>query len=197
MFTALRRAYKKTLILADQPWAEKALAAVSFAEESFFPIPPDPLLVAMGAGRPDRAMRFAAVTTLSSVAGALAGWLLGAFFMDTIGSALLNLYDADRTLWGKVEIWYAEWGVAAVIVAALTPIPFKVFTIASGALGFPLIPFLGASAVGRGFRFGTEGVLLRIFGPKVREWMDRWFEWGTLLLALLLVGGFLLLGALK
>ena len=197
MFATLRKAYEKVLTLADRPWAEKALAGLSFAEASFFPIPPDPLLLAMGAGRPDRALRFAMVTTLASVAGALFGWLLGAFLMDTVGAALLDLYDGDRVLWGKVEVWYAEWGVAAVVVAALTPIPFKVFTIASGALGLPLAPFLAACAAGRGIRFGAEGILLRLFGAKVKNWMDRWFEWGAVIFAVLLVGGFLLLGALE
>ncbi len=197
MFATLRKAYEKVLTLADRPWAEKALAGLSFAEASFFPIPPDPLLLAMGAGRPDRAIRFALVTTLASVAGALFGWLLGVFLMDTVGTALVDLYDADRVLWGKVEVWYAEWGVAAVVVAALTPIPFKLFTIASGALGLPLAPFLAACAAGRGFRFGAEGILLRLIGAKVKDWMDRWFEWAAVIFTALLVGGFLLLGALE
>ncbi len=197
MFATLRKAYEKVLTLADRPWAEKALAGLSFAEASFFPIPPDPLLLAMGAGRPDRAIRFALITTLASVAGALFGWLLGVFLMDTVGTALVDLYDADRVLWGKVEVWYAEWGVAAVVVAALTPIPFKLFTIASGALGLPLAPFLAACAAGRGFRFGAEGILLRLFGAKVKDWMDRWFEWAAVIFTALLVGGFLLLGALE
>ena len=197
MFATLRKAYEKVLTLADRPWAEKALAGLSFAEASFFPIPPDPLLLAMGAGRPDRAIRFALITTLASVAGALFGWLLGVFLMDTVGTALVDLYDADRVLWGKVEVWYAEWGVAAVVVAALTPIPFKLFTIASGALGLPLAPFLAACAAGRGFRFGAEGILLRLIGAKVKDWMDRWFEWAAVIFTALLVGGFLLLGALE
>lgn len=187
----LRRAYRWMLGFADHPRAEAALFGLSFIESSFFPIPPDPLLLAMGAGRPPRALRYAAITTAGSVLGALLGYAIGAVLMDTVGDWLLGLYDPDRVAWGKIEGWYREYGSLAVLVAAITPIPYKVFTIASGALAMPLLPFIGFSLLGRGFRFGLEGVLLRYFGAPIAAWVDKWFDLVAIGFTLLLVGGFI------
>ena len=189
----LRRLYDWMLSLAERPWAEAALAGISFAEASFFPIPPDPLLLAMGAGAPRRALRFALVTTVASVAGAALGWAIGTFLMDAIGEPLLNLYDPDRHVWARIETWYAENGAWGLLLAAITPIPFKIFTIASGALQFPLWSLLGVSLLGRGLRFGTEGLLLFFWGAGIVRWMDRWFDLAALLFSVLLVGGFVAL----
>ncbi len=189
----LRRAYRWMLGFAGKPHAEKALFGLAFIESSFFPIPPDPLLMAMGAGRPERAVRYAVVTTIGSVLGALLGYAIGALLMDTLGAWLLDLYDSDRHVWGKIEAWYAEYGTLALLVAAITPIPYKVFTIASGALGFPLGAFVGFSLLGRGLRFGVEGVLLRYFGAPIAAWVDRWFDLVAIAATLLLIGGFLAL----
>lgn len=189
----LRRAYHWMLGFADKPHAERALFGLAFIESSFFPIPPDPLLMAMGAGRPERAVRFAVVTTVGSVLGALLGYAIGALLMDTLGEWLLDLYDSDRSVWGKIEAWYDEYGVLALLMAALTPIPYKVFTIASGAFHFALLPFVGFSLLGRGLRFGVEGVLLRFFGAPIAAWVDRWFDWVAIGFTVLLVGGFLAL----
>jgi membrane protein YqaA with SNARE-associated domain len=189
----LRRAYRWMLGFAGKPYAERALFGLSFIESSFFPIPPDPLLLAMGAGRPERALRFAAVTTAGSVLGALLGYAIGALLMDTVGDWLLGLYDPERRIWGRIEDWYAEYGTLALLAAAITPIPYKVFTIASGALGFPLLPFAGFSLFGRGLRFGVEGLLLRRFGAPIAAWVDRWFDWVAIGFTALLVGGFLML----
>lgn len=189
----LRRLYDWMLGLADSPRAERALAVISFAESSFFPIPPDPLLLAMGAGAPHKALRFALVTTIASVLGAMLGWAIGAFLMDAVGEPLLDIYDPDRHVWAKIEEWYATNGTFGLLIAAITPIPFKIFTIASGALDFPIGAFLGASVLGRGLRFGTEGVVLRIWGKPVVAWMDRWFDLAAVVFTLLLVGGFVAL----
>jgi len=187
----MKRGYDWMLRFADKPYAEKALFGLSFAEASFFPLPPDPLLLAMGAGQPRRAMRFALVTTVSSVLGAMLGYAIGVFLMDSLGTWLLDLYDSDRHVWGKIEAWYEENGVVALLLAAITPIPFKVFTIASGAMGFAFLPFLGASLVGRGLRFGVEGLLLRFFGAPITAWIEKWFDWVAIGFTVLLVGGFL------
>lgn len=189
----LRRLYDWMLGLADKPGAERALAAISFAESSFFPIPPDPLLLAMGAGAPRRALRFALVTTVASVLGALLGYAIGAFLMDTVGAWLLDLYDPDRQVWAKVAEWYDANGFFGLLVAAITPIPFKVFTIASGAFEFGMAQFVLACVVGRGLRFGAEGVILRVWGRPVVAWVDRWFDLVAVLFTLLLVGGFVAL----
>jgi len=189
----MRRLYDWMIAFADKPQAERALFGLSFAEASFFPLPPDPLLLIMGAAQPHKALRFALVTTIASVLGALLGWWIGASFMDVIGERVLDLYDADRHIWNKIELWYAEYGNLALLMAALTPIPFKVFTIASGALSYALLPFLGASLLGRGLRFGVEGILLRHFGQPILQWMERWFNWVAIGFTLILVGGFVAL----
>ena len=189
----LRRLYDWMLGLADKPGAEKALAGISFAESSFFPIPPDPLLLAMGAGNPKKALRFATITTVASVLGALLGFAIGAMLMDTVGEWLLNVYDPDRHVWEKVEAWYQENGTFGLLLAAITPIPFKVFTIASGAMALPLGQFILASVVGRGLRFGIEGAVLRIWGEPVVAWMDKWFDLLAILFSVLLIGGFVAL----
>ena len=188
-----RRLYDWMLAFADKQYAPKALFWLSFAESSFFPLPPDPLLIAMGAGRPARALRFAAITTVASVLGALLGYLIGAFLMDSVGTYLLNLYDADRHTWGKIEDWYTSYGIIALLLAAVTPIPFKVFTIASGAMGLGFLPFVAACAVGRGARFFLEGFLLRHFGEPIVKVLDKWFDLAAIVFAAMLVGGFLLI----
>lgn len=192
----LRRAYHWMLGFADKPYAERALFGLAFIESSFFPIPPDPLLMAMGAGRPERALRFALLTTAGSVAGALLGYAIGALLMGTLGTWLLDLYDSDRHVWGKIEGWYDEYGNVALLVAAITPIPYKVFTIASGAFGFALAPFVLFSLIGRGLRFGVEGLLLRFYGAPIAAWVDRWFDWVAIAFTALLIGGFFALKAL-
>lgn len=189
----LRRLYDWMLGLADKPGAEKALAGLSFAESSFFPIPPDPLLLAMGAGAPRKALRFAFITTVASVLGALLGYAIGAFLMDTVGQWLLDIYDPDGHIWDRVKAWYDENGGFGLLLAAITPIPFKVFTIASGALDLPLATFVLASVVGRGLRFGVEGAILRIWGKPVVAWMDKWFDLLAILFSALLIGGFVAL----
>lgn len=189
----LRRAYDWMLSFAGKPHAEKALFGLSFIESSFFPIPPDPLLLAMGAARPERAIRFAIVTTVASVLGALLGYAIGALLMDSVGAWLLDLYDPKRANWGRVEAWYLEYGALALLVAAITPIPYKVFTIASGALGMAIVPFVLCSLLGRGLRFGAEGVLLRFYGAPILTWVEKWFEWVAIGFTVLLVGGFVAL----
>lgn len=192
----MRATYDWVLGLADKPNGERALGALSFAESSFFPIPPDVLLLALGVKRPDRAIRFALITTVTSVLGAFLGYWIGAALMDSVGDWLLDLYDADRHTWNKIEGWYDAYGWMALFIAALTPIPFKVFTIASGAMALPLPTFALACVVGRGIRFFAEGILLRFFGAPIASWIERWFNWLALLFVVLLVGGFLMLGAL-
>ena len=198
-----RRLYDLMLAFAYKPYAERALFGLSFAESSFFPIPPDPLLMAMGASKPERAVRYAGVTTIASVLGGVLGFAIGYFLMGSVGTWLLDIYDPmvenadgemERHTWAKIEDWFDQYGLMALLIAAITPIPFKVFTIASGAMAaITLWPFIGACIVGRGFRFYLEGYLLRHFGQPVVEWMDKWFDLAAIAFAVLLVGGFMLL----
>jgi len=194
IMSGARRLYDWMLAFADKPYATRALFLLSFAESSFFPIPPDPLLMAMGASKPQRAIGFAAITTVASVLGGIFGFAIGHFLMDTVGTWLLDIYDSERHTWTKIEDWFGEYGLMALLLAAITPIPFKVFTIASGAMAaIGLWPFIGACLVGRGFRFFLEGILLRYFGQPIVKWMDKWFDLAAVAFAVLLIGGFVLL----
>lgn len=191
----MRAAYEWMMRFAHTPHAERALFGISFAEASFFPIPPDPLLMVMGAAKPERAIRFAAITTVASVLGAFLGFAIGMFLMDTVGEWLLGIYDPQRAVWGKIEDWFGEYGLLALLVAAITPIPFKVFTIATGAMAaggqdISFLAFAGACLLGRGFRFFLEGILLRFYGKPIVAWMEKWFDWIGIGFVIILVGGF-------
>ncbi len=189
-----RKLYDWMLAFAEKPYAGRALFGLSFVESSFFPLPPDPLLMAMGAERPNRAIYFAGITTLGSVLGAMFGFAIGMYLMDTLGAWLLDLYDPERLTWVKVEDWFAAYGIAGLLIAAITPIPFKVFTIASGAMvGIHFFPFVGACLLGRGFRFFLEGFLLKLYGKPILAWMEKWFDLVAILFTVILVGGFVAL----
>lgn len=188
-----RRLYNWMLSFADKPSASKALFWLSFAESSFFPLPPDPLLMAMGAGNPKRALRFAAITTVGSVLGALVGYSIGAFLMDSVGEYLLNHYDSDRHTWGQVQVWFNEYGLWILLIAAFTPIPFKLFTIASGTFGENILLFIAVCTVGRGARFFLEGFLLRHFGDPIVRILDKWFDLAAIIFAAMLIGGFVMI----
>lgn len=183
----LKRLYQRILDEADTRRGPAVLAAVSFAESSFFPIPPDPLLIALGLGNPKRAIPLALLTTVASVAGGLLGYVIGVWAFDTVGVAIIDFFNARET-YDAVAESFLEIGFLAVLAAALTPIPYKVFTIAAGAAGMPLMIFISASLLGRGARFVGEGLLIRIFGDPMKEFIDRWFGWltvGALVLGIL------------
>jgi membrane protein YqaA with SNARE-associated domain len=172
--------------------APRALAAVSFAEASFFPVPPDVLLVPMMLARRDRAWILAGICTLASVAGGVAGYAIGLFLLETIGVWLIAIYG----LQGGIEAFrdaYGEWGLWIILVKGLTPIPFKVVTIASGAARFDPVVFVLASLATRGARFFLVAALIRRFGAPIREVIERRLTLATTLLALVVVGGFVAL----
>jgi membrane protein YqaA with SNARE-associated domain len=190
----MRSVYDWMMRYADKPNAERALFGISFAEASFFPIPPDPLLMVMGAAHPKKAIRFATVTTVASVLGAMLGWAIGMFLWDVVGEPLVHFYDGEEVM-VKIRDMFDEYGLFALLIAAITPIPFKVFTIATGMMvstgadiGFAA--FVGACFVGRGFRFYLEGILLRFFGTPIVAWMEKWFDLLAILFTVLLIGGF-------
>ncbi len=158
------------------PRAPLWLAVVSFAESSFFPIPPDVLLVPMAASRPERAWFFAALCTAASVLGGCLGYLIGAEFFDMLARPVLHAYHADAAL-VNFRAWYARWGVAVILVKGLTPIPYKLVTITSGAAHFNFGVFVVASLVTRGARFFLEAGLLRRFGVPMRAFVHRRPAW--------------------
>jgi len=189
----LHRLYMRTLALAASPRAPWWLAIVSFAEASCFPIPPDALLIPMILARPDRAWRLAAVCTIGSVLGGALGYAIGYFVFDPLMRLPLAhvLFGSDPL--GAFQAWYARWGLAVILIKGLTPIPYKIVTIASGAAKFSFPAFMAASLVTRGARFFLVAALLRLFGTPVRDFIERRLTLVTSMLAAGIVGGFLVL----
>lgn len=186
-----RRLYHWVLSWAEHPQGTWALFALAFAESSFFPIPPDVLLIALCLGRPRRAAWFAFVCTAGSVLGGLAGYAIGMGLYESVGRPILEFYGLTER-YAEVQELYRRYDVWAVGIAGLTPIPYKVFTVTAGAFGISLPGFVVASIVGRGLRFGIVAALLRIWGEPAREFIDRHLGILTILFAVLLVGGFVL-----
>ena len=190
-----RRLYDWVLHWAETPYGTPALAIIAFAESSFFPVPPDPLLMALALGRRTSAMRFALVCTAASVVGGLAGYAIGRYGMDLIGRPLIEAYGYQDTA-EKLTRTFTEHGFWAVLVAAVTPIPYKVFTITSGACALSLHTFILASVLGRGLRFFVLGILIHVFGEPIRKFIDRYFNVLSVVFVVLLVGGFLVVKVL-
>jgi membrane protein YqaA with SNARE-associated domain len=169
--------------------APRYLAALSFAESSFFPVPPDVMLAPMAAARPREGLRLAALTTLFSVLGGLLGYLLGALAYELVAPWIVQVGYGDSLELAKE--WFAVWGVWVVLIAGFSPIPYKLFTLTAGALAMPLLPFVLASVVGRGARFFAVGLLMAWLGPQadrhLRPYMERlgWLSVAILVLAIL------------
>jgi membrane protein YqaA with SNARE-associated domain len=188
----LHRLYARILAIAAGPNALAALLVVSFAESSFFPLPPDILLVPMILARPHQAFRLAALCTLVSVAGGLLGYAIGYFLFDAIGRPVLEFYNAMGS-YEALKTGFAEWGVWIIIIKGMTPIPYKLITIASGVAQFDLLAFIGASIVSRSVRFFLVAALLWYFGDAARQFIERRLTLVTTVFAVALVGGFVVL----
>ncbi|GGL65568.1 YqaA family protein [Wenxinia marina] len=187
----LRRMYDATMALAGHRRAEPALALVSFAESSVFPIPPDALMVPMVLARPDRAWIIAAICTAASVAGALLGYAIGWGLYEAVARPILDFYGKGEDF-AAFAARYNDWGAWAVLIAGVTPFPFKVITLASGATGLSLPVFVVSSIVARAGRFFLVAGLLRWIGPPVRDFIERRLGLLTALFTAALVGGFAL-----
>ena len=188
-----RRLYQWTLSLAESPRAPWALGAVSFTESSFFPIPPDVILVPMSLARPDKAMRYAAICTITSVLGGILGYAIGALAYETIGKWLIGLYGyGDRV--EELRVFYASWGALFILIKGVTPIPYKLVTIVSGLLGYDFWLFVLLSAITRGARFFLLAGLLHKFGEPIKRLLDRHFALFIVLILVAIVGGFWLAG---
>jgi membrane protein YqaA with SNARE-associated domain len=187
----LRRIYDWCVAAADKPYALWVLGAVSFAESSFFPVPPDIMLLPMSLARPKRAWFFATWCTVASVAGGLVGYAIGALLYDSLGQWLINLYG----LGGKVEAFrasYAEWGAWIIIGKGLTPIPYKLVTITSGFAGYNIGLFVLCSIIARGGRFFAVAILLNRYGDTIRAEIEKRLGLWVALGAGVLVLGFVI-----
>lgn len=185
----LKRLYAWTLEKAGHHHAPRWLFGISFAESSFFPIPPDVLLGPMCLAHPKRAFRYAFVCTLASVLGALLGYAIGLFLFDTIGKAILNAYGLLEQF-GAFAAKFNEQGWLIVLLAGFTPLPFKVITIAAGATKMPLYILVIASIISRAARFYMEAALLWKFGEPMKRVIDANFALITTVVGILGVGGF-------
>ena len=185
----IRRLYDWTIGWADRPGGTRALFALAFAESSFFPIPPDVLLMALCIGRPRRALWFATVCTVASVLGGILGYAIGYALFEQLGRPLLEAYGImDKFDW--VGQQYRDNLVLALGTAGFTPVPYKLFTIAGGAFQVAFVPFVLVSLVSRGARFFLVAGLIRVFGPSIKTFIDRYFNLLTVAFVVLLVLGF-------
>jgi membrane protein YqaA with SNARE-associated domain len=188
--SVLRRLYHWTLSWAEHPSASYALFFIALIESSVFPIPPDILLVALALGKPKAGIKFAAIATAGSTVGAGLGYAIGIFLFTSVGQPIIEFYGLTSQ-YAQAGDWFAAYGVAIVLIAGFSPIPFKVITIAAGAFGLDFIVFILAALASRGARFFLEGALLQWGGPKLRDFVEKHFEWLTLGATLLVVAGFI------
>ena len=191
-----RKLYEWTIHWAQTPQAVQALALLAFAESSFFPVPPDVLLIAMCVARPRRSFYYAAVCSVASVLGGMVGYLIGWAFWEAAGPFFFTYIPGfTEEAFGKVAALYQENAFLTVFSAGLTPIPYKVFTIAGGVcrISFPVLVI--ASLLGRSGRFFVVGGLIFFFGEPIRTFIDRYLGWLTVAFVILLIGGFILVKA--
>jgi membrane protein YqaA with SNARE-associated domain len=187
----LRRIYDWCIAAADKPYALWLLAAVSFAESSFFPVPPDIMLVPMALAKPQRAWLYASVCTIASVLGGVLGYAIGYLLYDSVGQWLIHLYGYGD----KVEAFrasYAQYGAWIILLKGLTPIPFKIVTITSGFAGYNIWLFVLFSIITRGGRFFFEAILLNRYGATIRHQIEKHLGIWVTLAVVVIVAGFLI-----
>jgi len=190
MLTGLK---DKMMNAARSPNAERALFVVSFAESSFFPLPPDLMLGPMAAATPSKWVRFAVICTVASVLGGLAGYAIGMFLMDQVGRYILDFfgYSGEREL--ELRAFYDQYGAWFIFLKGLTPIPYKLVTILSGALHFSIPIFIAASVVTRGLRFALVAYIFQRFGPQIAPIMEKRMGLVLVVVAVVIVGAVLAL----
>ena len=185
----LKNLYHWTLSLAQSRHAPLALGLIAFAESSFFPIPPDALLVPMSVAQPRKAWSYALICTLGSVLGGVLGYAIGALLFDSVGQWLINLYGYGEKM-GALKTFYDEYGAWFILLKGLTPIPFKLVTIVSGVLHYNFPLFVLLCLVTRGARFFILALLMNRFGEPIKAALEKYFGWFLLILAVSVAGGF-------
>ena len=184
---SLKRLYNWTLDKANHKNAKWYLSLISFAESSFFPIPPDLLLIPMALASKTKAIFYAFICTFSSVLGGILGYAIGYYFYNTLGIYIVEFYHLENSF-SVFEDYYKEFGILIVLGAGITPFPYKFITIASGVFGLNIFLFIIISIVGRGFRFYLIAILLYFFGEKIKLIIDKYFNILTVVFFILLVG---------
>lgn len=188
----LRALYNWTMAKAAHPQAQSWLALVSFIESSFFPIPPHPLLGLMCLAEPNKAIRFGIICTLASVLGGLFGYAIGYFLYESIGTWLISTLGLSDGF-PQAACYLREYDFEVILIAGSTPIPFKLLTITAGFIEMSLVTFVLASIAGRGLIFLTVGILFRVFGRSIKQFIDKYLGLVTTVFVLLVVGGVLAL----
>jgi len=182
----LKKLYNKILLISAKPKAEVFLGTIAFTESSFFPIPPDLLLLPMALARPLKWLRLAIITTFFSVLGGIFGYFIGVFLWDTIGQSIIEFYHLENQF-DLFKKNYNEKGALIVFVAGFTPIPYKLITISSGGMHLDLITFVIASFISRGARFFILTGIIRLFGDAAKKLIDKYFSILTLILGLIII----------
>ena len=194
----MRRTYDWVLGWSRSKWGETALFVLAFAESSFFPIPPDVLLIALCLGRPERSLRYALICTVGSVTGALGGYAIGYFLWQTAAGedtgpaqwCYAHLFSVEK--FTEVQRLFEQYNFWAIFTAGFTPLPYKLFTIAGGVFGINIPMFTVASIVSRGLRFFLIAWLIKRFGPTVKVFIDKYFNLLAVVFTVLLIGTFVL-----
>jgi len=188
-FGLLRKLYNWVLSWAHKKYSSAALFVLAFSESSFFLVPPDVLQIALSVSKPKKSFYYALISSVGSVLGGIFGYFIGLFLFDTIGIFIIETlgYQSQFTTVGNL---YNSYAFLAILVSAFTPIPYKVFTIAAGFWQVGLFPLITASIIGRSARFFIVASLFYFFGPKIKEFIDKYFNLLTIIFIILLIGGF-------
>ncbi len=188
----LKKMYDWVLEWADKPGGTQALFILAFCESSFFPIPPDVLLIALSVGAPKKSFRFALVCSAGSLLGGCMGYLIGWQFMDIAGNGIINFYGLSEKI-DFIASLYRTWDAWAVAIAGFTPLPYKLFTISAGAFDVNFPVFVISSAVSRTLRFVLIGGLIYFFGPRIQNFINSYFNILAIIFTILLIAGFVLI----
>jgi membrane protein YqaA with SNARE-associated domain len=188
----IKKLYDWVLHWAETPYGIPALFILAFSESSFFPVPPDVLLIALAISIPKKSFKFAAICAVGSVLGGILGYYIGLYSYEAVGKPIVDFYHGQEIM-NMIKLKYDQHGFLGILIAAITPIPYKVFTIASGVFKFDFLSFLSASIIGRSFRFFVVAGLIWKFGPSIRNFIEKYFNLLSFVFIILLVGGFILL----
>jgi membrane protein YqaA with SNARE-associated domain len=200
-YNPLRRLYNWVLAWAERPSAQYALFALAFAESSFFPVPPDVLLIPLVLGYRKRWFRLALTVTVASALGGIFGYVIGHFlwwggagqYSGVAQFFFHHIPGFSEEVFRSMQLQYMKYGFWIVFTAGFTPIPYKIFTISSGAFGLNFVTFMAASVISRGARFFLVAFLIHYFGESIKTFIDKYFNWLALAFTVLLIGGFLLI----